>query len=481
MKAKPVVIWITCVLVVLAAAFQVQAALFQPPGTAEPGALPTFADVAEKVYPSVVSIISVHVQRMRALGIPQGPHGDEFFDQFFREFFGDVPDREFRYTGLGSGVIIDEQGFILTNYHVVEGADEVTVRLPDGREFKGEIRGTDRRSDLAVVKVNASKLPVAPLGNSDKIRIGDWAIAIGNPFGFLNDPQPSMTVGVVSALNRALPQYQEGDRYYGNLIQTDAAINRGNSGGPLVNAKGEVVGINTAIFATPGGGYIGAGFAIPINRAKEVLSELVAGKQVLYGWLGVNVQDIDQNFAEYFKLADTDGVLVARVHPASPAEQGGLREGDIIRFYDGDKVVDTTGLIQRVGRTTPGRTVSVVVIREGQNLPLQILIEPRPSQQAAVEQEPETAVTPWRGITVAPLTEELVKELDITDTEGVFVAQVEPKSPAGAAGLEHGDVITQVNRQSVASVEGFAKLTSQLKGDVLLRTLRGYILIKEAQ
>ena len=440
----------------------------------------TFAGVAERVYPSVVSIISVHVQRLRGTGFPRGPYGDDFFDEFFREFFGGVPEREYRYTGLGSGVIIDKRGYILTNYHVVEGADQVTVRLPDGREFSGEIQGSDPRSDLAVVKVDAGNLPVAALGNSEELRVGDWAIAIGNPFGFLNDPQPTMTVGVISALHRSLPQYQEGDRYYGDLIQTDAAINRGNSGGPLVNVKGEVIGINVAIFATPGGGYIGAGFAIPINRASEVMADLIEGKNVVYGWLGVNVQDIDQTFADYFKLPDASGVLVARVHPASPAEQGGLREGDIIRFYDGERVADTRVLIQRVGRTPAGKTVMVEVMRDGEKIPLQIEIVERPGQLAKLRKQ-EAKVQPWRGITPAALSDEAAQELGVEKQGGVFVSQVEPRSPAGVAGLTHGDVITQINRKPVRGLPDFHKITSKARGDVLLRTLRGYFVIKEAR
>ena len=443
-----------------------------------------FISIAKDVYPAVVSITTVHVEKIggyRYRFHGRGPFGEDFFDDFFREFFGGFPEREYRAVGLGSGVIIDKKGYILTNHHVVEGAekDQVTVKLPDGREFKGEITGVDSRSDLAIVKIKAKDLPVARLGDSDKLEIGQWAIAIGNPFGFvLGDPNPTMTVGVISALHRTLPQTLETDRYYGDLIQTDAAINRGNSGGPLVSINGEVIGINVAIFSTTGG-YQGIGFAIPINTAREVIDDLIKGKRVLYGWLGVKVQDITQSLAEYFDLSEREGVLVAEVLSGGPAFAGGLKDGDIIRTYDGEEVKNTQELIKRVSRTEVGKKVEVGVTREKKALSLLVEIGERPTSLAELRGLPEP--TAWRGLEVSEISPELARRFNLTETKGVVVTNVEVGSPADEAGLREGDVINEIDRTAVESLSDYNRCISKAKGRTLIRANRGYFVIKESE
>ncbi|MDD5254616.1 MAG: trypsin-like peptidase domain-containing protein, partial [Candidatus Omnitrophica bacterium] len=267
------------------------------------------ANTAGKAVVSISTEITSKSQGVRRFyfGQPFGesPFGGNDLERFFNDFFGEIPEREYKQTGLGSGVIIDQEGYILTNEHVVRGADKITVTLSDGREFKGEVKGQDMRSDLAVIKINANSLPIASLGDSDGLRIGQWVVAIGNPFGFaLENPEPTVTAGVISALHRSLGRgLSRGERDYNDLIQTDAAINPGNSGGPLVNLKGEVIGINVAIFSTSGG-YQGIGFAIPVNNAKRILSRLIEGKKILYGWMGVTIQDLTGEMSSYFGLPD---------------------------------------------------------------------------------------------------------------------------------------------------------------------------------
>ena len=289
-----------------------------------------FIRIAQQVGPAVVSISTEQVERVRQYfrGHPFfGGQGSEPFDDFFRQFYGDVPEREMRRFGLGSGVIIDERGLVLTNEHVVADAEKITVTLADGREFSGTVKGKDARSDLAVVTIDAKKLTAARLGDSASVQTGQWAVALGNPFGLITTgpsaralgAEPTLTVGVISALNRQLPRVSRYDRDYSDLIQTDAAINPGNSGGPLINLQGEVVGINVAIL-TSSRGFEGVGFAIPINKAKSILDALIQGKQVVYGWLGIQIQDITDDVAEYYALTERDGVLVYQVLPDSPPE-----------------------------------------------------------------------------------------------------------------------------------------------------------------
>ena len=439
----------------------------------------SFIKIAEEVGSAVVSISTVSTRRVGVGGdFFEFPFGrDDFFDRFFRDFFGDLPEREYKQMGLGSGVIIDKKGYILTNEHVVKDADDITVTLPDGREFKGEILGTDPRSDLAVIKIDADNLPVAKLGDSDKLRIGEWSVAIGNPFGFyLKSSIPTVTVGVISALHRHLPMTSYRSRLYTDLIQTDAAINPGNSGGPLVNLKGEVIGINVAIMSSTGG-YQGIGFAIPINTAKFRLDNLIKGIEVEYGWLGVSVQDITKDLADYFRLEDRKGVLVAKVFKNSPADKAGVKEGDIIKEFDGKKIEDVRGLINIVSCTKVGKRVKVLIIRDNKPLTLTVKVGKRPEDISALT---ESTSGKWNGMTVADITSDLSSKYNIPAGEGVVVTEVERGSVASLAGIRVGDIILSINRKPINSVKDFNRVTKDIKKgeSVLIHTDRGYIIIK---
>ena len=316
-----------------------------------------FVSVAERVRPAVVHLGTVQVARGRRPSIVPGPNADDpFFKDFFDQFFGrSGPGRreEFQTPGLGSGVIIDKRGYVLTNFHVVKGADGVTIRLADKQEFRGRIVGADPKTDLAVIKFEAPEdIRVAPLGNSDALRVGEWAIAIGNPFGL----DQTVTVGVVSATGRA----DVGIATYENFIQTDASINPGNSGGPLVNLRGEVIGINTAIVATGQG----IGFAIPANMVKRVTAQLIDRGRVQRGWIGVSLQPMSKDLAQALGVGDTHGAVVARVYPGSPAETAGLAQNDVIVGFDGTAVDDYHHLQRLSSEAEVGRTVKLDVVRK---------------------------------------------------------------------------------------------------------------------
>ncbi|MEW6101609.1 MAG: Do family serine endopeptidase, partial [Candidatus Omnitrophota bacterium] len=412
-------------------------------------------------------------------GSPFGGEEDSF-RRFFEDFFGNLPDsgREYKQTGLGSGVIIDAQGYILTNEHVIKDADRITVKLPDGREFKAEVKGQDARSDLAVIKINAKELPVAMLGNSEDIKIGAWVVAIGNPFGFaLQNPEPTVTAGVISALHRSLGRVS-GDRYYNDLIQTDAAINPGNSGGPLVNLKGEIIGINVAIFSTTGG-YQGIGFAIPINDAKRIISRLIEGKEILYGWLGVTVQDLTGELAEYFGLADKNGVLVAAIMKDSPADKAGIKESDVIKKFDNKTVNNTRELLAEVGKTEVGKKVKVAVIRDKKELLLDVEVAKRPEDlEKLMATGAGISDGAWRGLKLEELTPEIKRRFNIREDAGLVVTDVEPASHGDEAGIIAGDIILEINKQPVRSIAEFERLTKAVKGNCLVRASRGYFLVK---
>lgn len=445
-------------------------------------------NVANTTGKAVVSISTEHTTKIKGgrryyFRTPSGgsPFGeDESFRRFFDEFFGEMPDREYKQMGLGSGVIIDQEGYILTNEHVISDADKITVTLPDGRDFKGEIKGRDARADLAIIKINAHNLPIAPLGDSDDLKIGQWVVAIGNPFGFaMQNPEPTVTAGVIGALHRSLGRITSRDRDYNDLIQTDAAINPGNSGGPLVNLKGEVAGINVAIFSTSGG-YQGVGFAIPINSAKRIISRLKEGKKILYGWLGVTVQDLTEDLAKYFGLADKNGVLVAKVLENTPAQKAGMKESDVIKQFDNKPVNNVRELLSAVAKLEVGRKVKAVVVREKKELTLEVQIGARPENP---EEEEISAVSTgnWRGLEVEELNSDNARRFRTEDKIGMAVANVEPDSPADEAGIIPGDIILEINKQAVRNLTDYEKLTKGLKGNALIRTSRGYFLVKGGQ
>jgi len=412
-----------------------------------------FRYTAESVSPTVVWIES---ERKVTVRTPRSP----FEHPFFEDFFGPQreQEREFRQQGLGSGVIIDDEGHILTNHHVVAGADQLTVKLVDGREFEAELSGSDEATELAVIKLKdfSGDLPVARLGDSDELNVGEWVIAIGNPLGMSS----TVSSGIVSAKGRSV-----GLARYENLIQTDAAINPGNSGGPLVNLKGEVVGINTAIISRTGG-YMGIGLAIPINMAIPILDTMKAGKEVERGYLGIYGADLTQELAEAFDYDRREGALVNEILPGSPAEKAGIEDGDIITAWDGRNVKDFTQLRLLVAETKPGETVEVVLFRDGSEHTFELEVGSLREQE-----QPERSDT-WLQIEVGPVTEELKERHGLPDLDGVVVLNVEPDSPA-AEELNPGDIILSVNRNPVRNVEEFHALIAETTPEdrVLMRIL----------
>jgi len=443
-----------------------------------------FVNVAESVGKSVVSISTESAEKGSGRIHFKGPGShfgeDDFFRKFFEDFFGEpgLPEYPSRSVGLGSGVIIDSEGYILTNEHVITKADKITIKLSDGREFKGEVKGTDPRSDLAVIKINAKSLPAVKLGDSELLKIGQWAIAVGNPFGFvLENPEPTVTVGVISALHRSFGRVFQRARDYSDLIQTDAAINPGNSGGPLVNIKGEVIGINVAIFTTSGG-YEGVGFAIPVNNAKKIISRLSEGKKIVYGWLGVTVQDLDENLAKYFGLTEKNGVLVTKILPAGPAAKAGVKESDVIKKFDNKAVNNVKELLSLVGSTEAGKKVKLIVLRDKRELSLDIEVGQRPGEIEVSAEGEALASKAWRGMEVQEISPRSARRYGLEGKQGVVVSDVEPDSPADAAGIVEGDIILEINKAPVNVIEDYNKIVSAAKGDALLKTRRGYLVVK---
>ncbi len=451
-------------------------------------------NVAGTTGKAVVSITVEHVEKLeKRPGVRRFYYnspdngfssGNDPFRKFFDDFFGELPDREYKQIGVGSGVIVDSRGYILTNQHVVSEADKVTVVLPDGREFKGEIKGQDVRSDLAIVKINAKELPVAVLGDSDNLKIGQWVVAIGNPLGMaMQNPEPTVTTGVISALHRTLGKtLGRGERDYSDLIQTDAAINPGNSGGPLVNLKGEVVGINVAIFSTSGG-YQGIGFAVPSNSAKRIISRLIEGKKIEYGWLGITVQDLTQDLSGYFGLTDKSGVLVAGVAKDGPAQKTGIKKGDVIRKFDANVINNVKDLLALVNQVEVGRKVRITVVRDKKETIFEVVIASRSQEQnSEILNADQESAQPgvWRGMEIADLDSRGARRFNIRETEGVVVVDVKADSLADAAGLIPGDLILEVNQEKVKNAVDFRKITQGLKGDCLVVTVRGYLVIKDS-
>ena len=424
-----------------------------------------FSSVVEKAAPAVV-FIEIEKTVIRKSPSPHpfpfGPFPFDFFgEDFLRRFFPQLP-RKFKQRGAGSGFIVSSDGLIFTNNHVIEGADRVTVKLADGRTFKAEIVGRDPQSDVAVLRVKAKNLPTIPLGDSDKIEVGEWVIAIGNPFGLSH----TVTVGVVSAKGRS----GLGITDYEDFIQTDAAINPGNSGGPLLNLRGEVIGMNTAIFSRSGG-YMGIGFAIPINIVKLVTEQLVKQGQVIRGWLGVVIQDLTPALAEEFGLRKAEGALVAEVVQNSPAARAGLKQGDIIVEYNGKPVKNASELRTFVGLTRPGTKVRMGVVRENRKIELEVTIGKYPEKFKVSTAAPEfEELLGELGFKVEELTPEVAQELGYEVREGVIISAVAPGSSAAMADLHPGLLIEEVNRKPVKSLTDFyeALALSKKTGRVLL-------------
>jgi serine protease Do len=414
----------------------------------------------KEVSPSVVNISTTQVVRFNRPRM-RSPFGQQDpFEDFWNNFFGNVP-REQKRKSLGSGFIVSEDGYILTNNHVVEKADEITVTLLDKEEFKAEVVGTDSKTDIALIKIKTGKkLPYVNLGDSEKLAIGEWVLAIGNPFGLGH----TVTTGIVSAKGRII-----GSGPYDDFIQTDASINPGNSGGPLFNLSGEVIGINTAIIQ----GGQGIGFATPIHLAKSILGQLKEKGKVTRGWLGVYIQKLTPDMAESLSVPGKKGALVADVTKDGPAEKAGIRSGDVIVKFNGRDVVDEHELPQIVATVIPGKKVEVKVIREGKEQTISVTIgemEAEPGRRAG---SPD--LKKGLGLTVQEITPEIARHLDIENPKGVIVTSVEPGSPADGAGFQEGDVIRQINRQSVSNTAEFQNLLKKVKDEktVLFLVERG--------
>lgn len=413
------------------------------------------ATVAEKVKPAVVNIST-----SRTVKTPRLPFFD---DPFFRRFFGDPHMQKRRITNLGSGVIATKDGYILTNNHVIEGAEDILVKLADGKEYKGRVIGTDPRTDISIIKIDEKNLPTIPWGDSDKLRVGEIVLAIGNPYGL----SQTITMGVVSALGRS----GIGISDYEDFIQTDAAINPGNSGGALVNIKGELVGINTAIFSTSGG-YQGIGFAIPSNMVKNVMDSIINQGRVVRGWLGVNIQPLTQALAKQFGIKDETGVLLVDVVEGSPAEKGGLRRGDIIVEYDKKKIENPFQFRSLVASTKPGKTVEIKIIRDSNPMTIKVTIEELPTELQALS--PAEFDNALKGVYVQELTDELLKKFGITKKiQGVVINNIDEDSPAFNV-LARGDIIIEINRKAVTNVKEYLNMASKIERsqDVLLLIIR---------
>lgn len=437
-------------------------------GLVQASELPDFAALAESAGPSVVNISTKQQSKRRppmSRGMPQTPQGTPF-DDFFRHFFGG-PGGHGGHDGsiaparsLGSGFIISADGYLLTNHHVVDGADEIIVRLGDRREYVAELVGSDARSDVAVLKIDAEKLKPLKIGDPSDLRVGEWVAAIGSPFGF----EHSVTAGIVSAKGRSLPS----DSYV-PFIQTDVAINPGNSGGPLFNMAGEVVGVNSQIYSGTGG-FMGLSFAIPIDVAMKVSDQLQDNGYVVRGWLGVLIQDVTRNLAESFGMEQPRGALVARVLPDSPAEKAGLKVGDIVISYDDELITYSADLPPLVGAADVGHKARLRVLREGKEKSIKVTIEELPEEGRDTAQIKTRLKNDDRlGLVVVELSDNQRDAMEL-DEGGVLIKQVAPGA-AAEAGLRRGDVIVSIDNQSTENLEKFHQLVRDLKADTVVPVL----------
>jgi serine protease Do len=452
------------------------------PVARDAGGRTTFAPVVKKVGPGVVKVFTTTKAREMSYSAP--PEMDDFFRRFFGEQFGErAPRRSYgipSQKGVGSGVIATKDGYILTNNHVVDGADEVKVALQDGREFTAKVIGRDPKTDVAVIKINANNLPAVAMADSDKVEVGDIVLAVGNPFGI----GQTVTTGIVSATGRGGTVGLD----YEDFIQTDAAINPGNSGGALVDVEGRLIGINTAILSRSGGNQ-GIGFAIPVNLARSVMDSLVSDGRVTRGYLGVRPQDVTPALAKEFKLQDATGVLLGDVTADSPAEKAGLKSGDIILEFGGKKVKDARHFRLEVAQTRPGQSVPVKLLRDGKTETLEVKAGEVPGTQTLAKAEKSESGDngTLNGVTVADLDRAARQELKAPENlKGAVITEVQPDSAAAEAGLRPGDVIQEINRKPVRDANEAVKLTEHPESKTtLLRIWREggshYLLVDESQ
>jgi serine protease Do len=407
-------------------------------------------EIANIARPAVVNISTTSM-----VTTEENPFGDMFNDPFFRHFFGDRnghpgQKRKHKSSGLGSGVIVSEHGYILTNNHVVEGAEDIKVTLYDKRELKGKIVGTDPRTDLAVIKIDAKDLPTLRLGDSANLKIGDIVLAVGSPFG-LNQ---TITMGIVSAVGRS----NIGLADFEDFIQTDAAINPGNSGGALVNSSGELVGINTAIFSTSGG-YMGIGFAIPSNMAKTVMDSIIDHGKVVRGWLGVSIQNLSPELAKSLGIKETEGALISGIEPNSPADKAGFKRRDLVVELNGKKVLDSTSLRNMVSATSPGKKVDFKIIRDGKEQTITVTLGEFKEKKTVKKTEYNNVL---KDVTIHELTPGMQEKLNLPENlGGVVVTEVGPESPAQGL-LQPGDVIQEINKIAIRSAQDYDKAVSKL-------------------
>jgi serine protease Do len=430
-----------------------------------------FVMVAKMVGPSVVTISSEkvikNVQQQFHGESPNSPFedffGQDFFDRFFRF---QAPEGEMRQQGLGSGVIVSEDGYILTNNHVVAGADKIRVTLSNEKKYDARVIGTDPKTDVAVIKIDAGDLSVAHFGDSRKLEVGEWVLAIGSPLS--EQLEQTVTAGIVSAKGRSNVGLAE----FEDFIQTDAAINPGNSGGPLVNLRGEVVGVNTAILSRTGG-YQGIGFAIPVEMAQKVMEELVRKGKVVRGWMGVVIQTVDDNMAEALGIGKARGVVISEIAKGGPAEKADLKQGDVILKFDGKPVTNTVELRNLVVEAAPGTDVGVTILRERKQKTVRVKLGELPGEEIAAAEEPKEKVESEIGLEVQTLTSAMGDQLGYDEEQGVIVTKVTPGSPAETAGIQHGDLIKEVNRQKVTNTTEYKKALAKSKpGDSVLLLMR---------
>ena len=452
----------------------------------------TRAALVQNVQKAVVHIKVEKIMRSpdgRALNNPRDLYNDEFFRRFFPELQPpdnqqpkkrEQPNREFRQKGMGSGSIIDAEGYILTNHHVVGEADEILVVLYNGDERKAKLVGTDPESDIAVVKIEGNGLPVLPMGDSDKILVGEDVIAVGNPFGLIQ----TVTYGIVSAKGRS----NVGINEYENFIQTDAAINPGNSGGPLVSLRGEIIGVNSAIFSQSGG-YQGIGFAVPINMARKIMRDLIDKGIVSRGWLGVGIQDVSHDLAKAFKLKSTKGSLITGIMQDTPAQKAGMRKGDVVIRINDKLIQNSNHLRNEIANAGAYAEIEMELIRDGKTVLLKLKLDERPKKIGRMKTLPEPTQTPEQlellGMTVEELTEENAKQLGIEPGIGVVISNVKSGSPAEKSGLLPGMIVQEAERQAVSNIDTFKEIINDIdqgKGILLLiRTSNGsrYIFLQE--